>query len=545
MRHTPAISILAIHFLIFFVINQFFNPHPDMIDHWVWSKYLSFSYFEHPPMIAWLFGVITFIGGDSEMTLEIGSQIITLLILSLIYYGTYKLYGQKSSLITLIILCSMPYFTLGSIFLHITQPFLFFWFLALFILLLFHKYYNYKYLILLGIVAGLGALSKYIMLLFYMGIFIHILLFPRIRKEIFNPWLYVAGILSIIIFIPVLLWNYQHDWISFRWQWDKGATGGEFGENFLGFTIGHIFLFSPLWFVMSVLGTWWIRDRLLKPKSNETIIFVISILPLIFFTIMSLKGNISDPHWVNITYAGIAIFLGNEIFLRLEKSRLIFLMGGAILMNFAMVGFIVIQALYPIVEWMPYETKNIDYLRKKGIEESIIVKLSKNSRRYYDYDEFHKNLKNFLTHSDYTKYSKIISKVSTDASANRLNRIIAWDTTGKDLKNLLEKKGYPKISFIVSREYQLSSALSYFLKYSNWPHSIEKKERNLWSPLKEVKKGPSIFVCELFECQGDLVAYYKRFNLPLKYLGEVEILRKNRMIRNLQVYYINPNNQNI
>ena len=100
------------------------------------------------------------------------------------------------------------------------------------------------------------------------------------------------------------------------------------------------------------------------------------------------------------------------------------------------------------------------------------------------------------------EYSKLIHKVAMDVSANRLNRIISWDETGRDLKNLLEKKGLPKISFIVSREYQLSSALSYFLKYSNWPHSIEKKERNLWSPIKEVKKGPSIFVCELFECQG-------------------------------------------
>ena len=52
-------------------------------------------------------------------------------------------------------------------------------------------------------------------------------------------------------------------------------------------------------------------------------------------------------------------------------------------------------------------------------------------------------------------------------------------------------------------------------------------------------------MCELFECQGDLVDYYKRFNLPLKYLGEVEINRGNRMIRNLQVYSITPENINI
>ena len=54
------------------------NPHPDMLDHWVWSRYLSFSYYEHPPMIAWLIRGITLIGGNTETALEIGSQLVSL-----------------------------------------------------------------------------------------------------------------------------------------------------------------------------------------------------------------------------------------------------------------------------------------------------------------------------------------------------------------------------------------------------------------------------------------------------------------------------------
>ena len=108
MRHAPAISIFFLHFLIFFVVNQFINPHPDMIDHWVWSKFLSLSYFEHPPMIAWLIRGITLIGGDTEIALEIGSQLITISILALIYFGTFKLYGEKASLFTLLIFHLFP-----------------------------------------------------------------------------------------------------------------------------------------------------------------------------------------------------------------------------------------------------------------------------------------------------------------------------------------------------------------------------------------------------------------------------------------------------
>jgi len=509
-----------------------------MIDHWVWSKYLSLSYYEHPPMIAWLFRVITLIGGDTESTLEVGSQLVTLTILLMIYIGTYKLYGQKASLITLIILCSMPYFTLGSIFLHITQPFLFFWIISLFLLIRFHQESKNKLLVFIGIVAGFGALSKYIMLLFYLGFFIHLLIYSKTRKEIFNPWIYVAGLISLVVFLPVLLWNYQHDWISFRWQFGKATSGSEFGENTLAFTVGHILLFSPFWFIFGIFGIWWIKDKFLQAKNPESVILIISIFPLIFFTIMSLKGSISDPHWVNIAYVGIAILLGNVLFLQLNIRKLFSLLAIAIIFNITMVSFVIAQALNPIIDWMPYQLKNFDYLKSKGVESSVIVKLRKRNNRYFNKDQFSESLKKILTSSEYHKYAKLIHKVAMDVSANRLTRIIGWNNTGEQLRQLLVQNGIKRVSFIVSREYQLSSALKFYLDHLSWPHSIEKSERNLWSPIEKVKIGPSIFVCELYECQGDLNDYYRKIKLPLNYLGEIETLRGVRLIRNLQIYEI-------
>ncbi len=151
-------------------------------------------------MIAWLIRGITLIGGNTETALEVGSQLMTISIIALTYAGTLRLYGVKAALVTLLILCSMPYFTLGSIFLHITQPFLIFWVAALFLLIRFHQQPKNKWLLWIGIAAGFGALSKYIMLLFYIGLFLHLLLYRKTRKEILNPWLYAAGIISLTIF---------------------------------------------------------------------------------------------------------------------------------------------------------------------------------------------------------------------------------------------------------------------------------------------------------------------------------------------------------
>ena len=160
--------------------------------------------------------------------------------------------------------------------------------------------------------------------------------------------------------------------------------------------------------------------------------------------------------------------------------------------------------------------------------------------RIYSSEQYRRHLQKFLSPGEFEEYGELIQKTAMDVSADRLTRVIDWVKTGEDLQQLLEQKGMPKITFIVSREYQLSSALSFYLPNHPWPHSIEKPERNLWSPLEEVKSRSSIFVCELQECQGGLDDFFERFQLPLNFLGEIETRRKNRLIRNIQVYALSP-----
>ena len=538
MKHTPALAVLSVHFLIFYIINQFLNPHPDMLDHWVWSRFLSLSYYEHPPMIAWLIRGITMLGGHSEEILEIGSQLVTLLILTLIYVGTFFLYGRNAALLTLLILCSMPYFTLGSIFLHITQPFLIFWILSLFLLIHYHSQPGKKWLLLIGIMAGFGALSKYIMLLFYIGLFLHILLYRKIRREILNPWLYCAGILSLVIFIPVIIWNAQHEWISFHWQLEKGTSGSDFGENTLAFTIGHLILFSPIWAVIGTLSIWWLRDRLTDGKQAESVITVLSVFPLLFFTLMSFKGSISDPHWANLAYIGIAILLGNELLFQVKRRTIYILITSGLLINATLIGAVLIHTINPFIDWMPHKLKNFQYLKQQGLPDITISKLKKIDERFYSSEKYIRHLKELLTAEEFHTHGELIQKSAMDLSADRLTRILKWDITGRQIQNLLEQNGFDHVSYVVSREYQLSSALSFYLPDNPWPHSIEKPERNLWSPIEKVKNEQSIFVCELQECQGALEDFYQRFKMDLNYIGEVETRTKKRLIRILQVYSI-------
>ncbi len=74
-----------------------------------------------------------------------------------------------------------------------------------------------------GLCAGLGALSKYNMLLFYISLGVLMLVCSEWRKRIFCGAA-LAGVFSLAVFSPVIIWNAERDWISFRFQLAHGLT---------------------------------------------------------------------------------------------------------------------------------------------------------------------------------------------------------------------------------------------------------------------------------------------------------------------------------
>ena len=225
---------LVLHAVFFILFNQAISPHPDMLDHWVWSRLASLSYYEHPPMIAWFIRAITEFLGSTELVLEFASLFYNFLVLILAYQICCYFFNQKVAFIYLLLLQSTPYYFAGVVFLHIDQPFQIFWLLTLFCFCKFCQTKQTRYVIAVGIFAGFGALSKYIMVLFYMGIFLHFIRCKDMREEFLKIRWYVAGITSLVIFTPVLIWNWQNDWVSFAFQFGRGISN-EFGLKKLFF----------------------------------------------------------------------------------------------------------------------------------------------------------------------------------------------------------------------------------------------------------------------------------------------------------------------
>jgi hypothetical protein len=146
-----------------------------------------------------------------------------------------------------------------------------------------------------GVLAGLAALSKYHGLVFVAGVFAFLVSSGWGRRVLgtAGPWL--AALVTVAVFSPVLTWNARHGWISFGFQTARAGTGHHFGGGlFLSLLVAQVALISP--WVAWPLARGLARAR---PSSDEGTRFLLWLgLPIaIFFTVAPLWSDDGMVQW--------------------------------------------------------------------------------------------------------------------------------------------------------------------------------------------------------------------------------------------------------
>ncbi len=72
-----------------------------------------------------------------------------------------------------------------------------------------------------GLFGGLALLSKYTVILLLPAIVAFAVVPPWRMKLILSPYPWLAALIAVVVFSPVLYWNGTHDWISFKFQLDR------------------------------------------------------------------------------------------------------------------------------------------------------------------------------------------------------------------------------------------------------------------------------------------------------------------------------------
>ena len=93
---------------------------------------------------------------------------------------------------------------------------------------------------------------------------------PKLRRWLLSPWPYLGGLVALALFSPVILWNADHQWVSFIKQLGR-ARIEDFRPAFIAELIPTQVAFAtPLVFILGAMGLHamiWRQRRRVRPRA--------------------------------------------------------------------------------------------------------------------------------------------------------------------------------------------------------------------------------------------------------------------------------------
>lgn len=267
---------------------------PDEAYYFAWSRHLQLSYFDHPPLISWIMLL-----AQPLWKTPFGVRLpgVVLGHLALIpWILILKKLGFTTRGIIFWFLCMLlgPLTGLGSFIITPDLPLIIFWGLSTLALLRAVEKPNLQRWILLGLFFGLGLLSKYTMVLFLPATVIWLFWEKKLRLlKSWQPW---AGIgVSFLVFLPVVIWNFQNNFASFSFQFNHGLNENHFRWSWPLEYIGSQFgLLNPIVFVLACIAAYRFRKK-------QKLLICFSTFPFLFFLISSFRSHV-EPNWPLCAY---------------------------------------------------------------------------------------------------------------------------------------------------------------------------------------------------------------------------------------------------
>jgi 4-amino-4-deoxy-L-arabinose transferase-like glycosyltransferase len=300
---------------------------PDETYYWLWSRTPAFGYADHPPMIAWWIWLSTRILGDTALGVRAPS-IISALVTSLAVYGiATQLWNRSTALRAALWFNAMVLIGVGVIFATPDAPSTMFWALAVWALSAIYRTQRSWIWILVGLFAGLGCVSKYTNLFLGLGIFLWLLIDPAGRPWFRSPWLWAGGVVASLIFLPVVLWNAQHDWISFSHQFGR-INVHQITLSYLGeFLASQLWLLNPLIVYFAFLALALAFKKPNEDRLSASVFLVLIGAPIVGYMALHAIHDRVQANWLAPIYPQVALLAAaaadNDIAASPLRGRLI------------------------------------------------------------------------------------------------------------------------------------------------------------------------------------------------------------------------------
>ncbi len=285
--------ILALGLSLRLLLSGHFLLAPDEANYWQWSRYLALGYYDHPPLIAWTIWLSTNLLGHTEFAVRLPT-VLGISIASL-YLCLLTAHWFSWTQAVQVALLSQALLLFNGAALIATPDGLLLpcWAAATYYAALALEKNTLRYWLYTGFCFGLGLLAKYTMLVFLGSFFLYLLCSPVHRPQLWSrkPWL--GLFLGLLLFTPVLLWNAQNHWVTFRHVLFQGGVGSSPLITFSylpEFLASQAALLSPLLFLLVLAAA--LQGWRTQPGDRISFLLWLFVPGLLIFTLLSLQVRI-------------------------------------------------------------------------------------------------------------------------------------------------------------------------------------------------------------------------------------------------------------
>jgi 4-amino-4-deoxy-L-arabinose transferase-like glycosyltransferase len=281
----------------------------DEAYYWTWSKENVLSFLDHPPMIAWFIRFGTAIFGDTNLGVRFAG-ILAMLVTQLLLADIVRRVTHDVRAIVIAVLMPEAALYYGLLMAKVSPDVALIPFAVamLWALVRLHESDNARWWLAAGLFAGLAMLSKFTVIMLAPAVLAFMLVPAWRRRWLLSPYPWAAVLIAVVVFLPVLIWNYQHDWASFKFQFVRATATHEMSfrtvGDYIGLQFGLVgFILLPV-VLSGVAMTAWRGYR--RGDAVAILLSTAVLVPFCYFFWKSLSLRVGDTWPMFIWPAGFA-----------------------------------------------------------------------------------------------------------------------------------------------------------------------------------------------------------------------------------------------
>jgi 4-amino-4-deoxy-L-arabinose transferase-like glycosyltransferase len=254
----------------------------DEAQYALYGYHLDWSYFDHPPLVGWLNALVLTVS-DSEFALRLWPVLLSALSALLLYGLSRELFPDEPAwlgFVCVAVFQSGVMFQLLGMAMLPDTPLLPISLAAGWLLYRALNDGSIGNWLGLGLLFGLAGLSKYTAVTLVITALMAMVWLGKWRV-LRSPGPYLAMLIGAIVILPVLYWNYRHDWISFAYQLGHGMPQRDWQPGrLLVSQLGQLLAYSPGIYLFGLIA---IVDGLRQPDPGSRLLLSLALPVLLLF----------------------------------------------------------------------------------------------------------------------------------------------------------------------------------------------------------------------------------------------------------------------